>query len=65
MPVQVKAYCPNGGRYRDQPSDYENGKLPCASASEANRHTKQYARKDMGRRPGKGRENIGRIELAR
>jgi hypothetical protein len=37
MPVQVKAYCPNGGRNRNQPSDYENGKVPCASASEANR----------------------------
>jgi hypothetical protein len=54
----------NGGRYRDQPGDYQEGKLSCAGASEANRHSKQHARKDRGRRPGKCRQNIGRIELA-
>ena len=34
-----------------------------AEAGEINRHTKQHARKNMGRRPGKCRQNIEGIEL--
>src|SRR4029077_16934469 len=56
---------PTSGRYHNQPSDYQDGKLLCAGASEGNRHSKQHARKDVRRCPGKCRQNIGRIKLAR
>jgi hypothetical protein len=65
MPVQVRAYCPTGAQYYGQPGDEEDRALPRADAGEVDRYAKQHARKDVGRRPGNGRQNIGGIELAR